>query len=85
MRDAIIAKAPVAMIAGMFVAAMAYTYLQVAQVPFGLPDPDMPTYAEYHPVRWRVLWVTINLAGFVSAMGFLVIVLGRLWQGRDTT
>ncbi len=85
MRDAIIAKAPVAMIAGMFVAAMAYTYLQVAQVRLSLPDVDQKTYAEAFPLRWRVLWVTINLASFVSALGFLVIVLGRLWQGRDTT
>lgn len=80
MREAIIAKAPVAMIAGMFVAAMAYTYLQVAQVPLGLPDVEQKTYAEAFPVRWRVLWVTINLASFISAMSFLVIVLGRLWR-----
>jgi hypothetical protein len=85
MGDTIIAKAPVAMIAGMFVAAMAYTYLQVAQVPYGLPDPDMPSYAEDHPLRWRVLWVTINFAGFVSAMSFIAIVLGRLWRPVDRT
>jgi hypothetical protein len=78
-----IRKAPIAMLAGMFVAATAYTYLQIAQVPFGLPDPDMPTYAEAHPVRWRVLWVTINLAGFISAMSFILIVLGRLWRSAD--
>jgi len=85
MVDYFIRKAPVAMIAGTFVAAMAYTYLQVAQVPFGLPDTDMPTYAEYHPVRWRILWVTINLGGFISAMGFVTIVLGRLWRSADRT
>ena len=66
----------------MFVAAMAYTYLQVAQVPLSLPDTDQKTYAEAYPVRWRVLWVTINLASFVSAMGFLATVLGRLWSSR---
>ena len=43
------------MIAGMFVAAMAYTYLQVAQVPLSLPDVDQKTYAEAFPLRWRVL------------------------------
>ena len=83
MANLLISKAPAAMIAGMFVAAISYTYLQIAQVPFGLPDPDMPTYAEYHPVRWRVLWVTINFAGFISAMSFLAIVLGRLWGSTD--
>ncbi|WP_333714328.1 hypothetical protein [Yoonia sp.] len=81
----LIRKAPVAMLAGMFVAGMAYGYLDIARVPFDLRDPEMPTYAEAHPVRWRVLWVTINLAGFVSAMGFVLIVLGRLWQSADRT
>ena len=77
-----ISKAPVALIAGAFVAAMAYTYLQVAQVPLSLPDVEQKTYAEAYPVRWRMLWVIINLGSFVSAMGFLGIVLGRLWQSR---
>ena len=85
MANRLISKAPIAMIAGMCVAATAYSYLQIAQVPFGLPDPGMPTYAEYHPVRWRVLWTTINLAGFVSAMSFIAIVLGRLWRSADRT
>ncbi len=76
--DWIVAKAPVALIAGMCVAGVAYSYLQIAQLPFGLPDAELRTYAQYHPVRWRVLWVTINLASMVSAMGFVVIVLGRL-------
>lgn len=48
-------QSPFAMIAGMFVAAMAYTYLQVAQVPLSLPDVDQKTYAEAFPLRWRVL------------------------------
>ena len=79
----LIRKAPVAMLAGMFVAGMAYSYLETAQVPFDLRDPETPTYAEAQPVRWRVLWVTINLAGLISAMSFVLIVLGRLWRSAD--
>ena len=74
--------APAALLAGMFVAASAYGYLQIVQTAFDLPDPDYPTYAEFHPVRWRVLWVTINIASFVSAMGFVMIALGRVWQAK---
>jgi hypothetical protein len=81
--DFIIRKAPVAMLAGMFVAAMAYSYLEIVQVPFEVTEAGLPVYADVHPVRWRVLWVTINLGGFISAMSFLVIVLGRLWRSAD--
>ena len=80
--EKIIAKAPTALIAGMFVAGVAYAYLQNAQVPDSLPDVAQKTYAQAYPVRWRVLWTTINLASFTSAMAFVVIVLGRLWQSR---
>ena len=70
--------ATAALIAGAVVAGAAYLYLQIAQIPFGLPDPDSPSYAQYHPVRWRVLWVTINIASALSALGFVGILLARL-------